>query len=72
MRAKQKVTSVRLPLELATDLEIIARVKGQPVSVLFREAAAKIVAEHKSDADFRALLKEHQEAERAAFKRLSG
>jgi predicted transcriptional regulator len=66
-----KATTVRLPNELADELDAVARVDRLPVSELVRAAIYQFVAVRRSEPDFKERLKERLEEDRQALERLA-
>lgn len=53
-----KVTTLRLPAELAAEIAVVARADGETTSSAIREAVEKHLAERGRDPDFQKKLKE--------------
>jgi Arc/MetJ-type ribon-helix-helix transcriptional regulator len=66
-----RVMSVRLPEELAAEIEAIARVERVSVSEAIRAAAYRYIACRRADKDFQKQLRKRMEEDFAAIKRLS-
>jgi metal-responsive CopG/Arc/MetJ family transcriptional regulator len=66
-----KVTSVRLPKELADELDAVARADRLPVSELVRAAVYRFIAERRAEPDFKERLKEVVEEDRKTLERLA-
>lgn len=66
-----KVTSLRLPDQMAAELAAVARADDMPVSEAVREAIEKHIAERRADADFKERLKELLEEDQKVLKRLT-
>jgi predicted DNA-binding protein len=56
MSPKTKNMLLRLPPELADQLQAVADVEERPVSEVVREAIRRLVADRRRDADFQAKL----------------
>jgi predicted DNA-binding protein len=69
--APTKVTSLRLPADLAAELSVVARADGLPVSEVVREAVGKHIATRRADEDFQARLREQMKKERELLERLA-
>jgi len=70
--APTKVTTLRLPTNLAAELSVVARADGLPVSEVVREAVGKHIATRRADEEFQARLKEQLEKDREVLERLAG
>lgn len=66
----ERVTSVRMSVELADDLALIARVDGVPMSESIRQAVAEHIAARHADPHFQDLLRARLAADRAAHRGL--
>jgi len=66
-----KATTVRLPKELADELEAVARADRLPVSELIRAAVYRFIADRRSEPDFKERLKEVVEEDRRTLERLA-
>lgn len=66
-----KVTSLRLPEQLAAELAAVARADDIPVSEAVREAIEKHIAERRADDDFQKRLKKKLEEDQKILKRLA-
>jgi len=66
-----KVTSLRLPEQLAAELAAVARADDIPVSEAVREAIEKHIAERRADEDFQKRLKKKLEEDQKILKRLA-
>ncbi|HYQ77796.1 MAG TPA: ribbon-helix-helix protein, CopG family [Solirubrobacterales bacterium] len=66
-----KVTTLRLPKELAEELNAVARADRLPVSELVRAAVYRFIAERRSEPDFKERLKEVLEEDRKTLERLA-
>lgn len=66
-----KVTTVRLPKELADELDAVARVDCLPVSELIRAAVYRFIADRRSESDFKERLMERLEEDRRTLERLA-
>jgi predicted DNA-binding protein len=69
--ANDHVTTIRLPIELADALELVARAEGKPVSEVIREAIAAHVEKRRADPEFQRRLRERIEADRRILERLA-
>lgn len=67
-----RALTVRLPVELAEDIETIARVSGRPMAEEIRIALANHVAARRADAAFAERLRQAVERNRSALERLNG
>lgn len=67
----QKVMTIRLSVDLADELEIVARVDGSPVSEVIRDAIASHIAARRADPEFQRRLRERIEADRNILRRLA-
>jgi len=65
-----KATTVRLPKELADELDAVARADRLPVSELIRAAVYRFIADRRSEPDFKERLKEVVEEDRRTLERL--
>jgi post-segregation antitoxin (ccd killing protein) len=61
--AQVRITSVRLPAELALDAELVARIERIPMSRLINEAIAAHIQQRRADPEFQARLRERIEAD---------
>lgn len=66
-----RVMSVRLPEELAAEIETIARVERVSISKAICASIYKYIAYRRTDQDFQQRLKKRMEADLALIKRLS-
>jgi metal-responsive CopG/Arc/MetJ family transcriptional regulator len=66
-----KITTLRLPKELADELDVVARVDRMPVSELVRAAVYRFIADRRSEPDFKDRLKEVVEEDRKTLERLA-
>ena len=66
-----KATTVRLPKELADELDAVARADRLPVSELIRAAVYRFIADRRSEPDFKERLKEVVEEDRRTLERLA-
>jgi metal-responsive CopG/Arc/MetJ family transcriptional regulator len=66
-----KVTTLRLPKELADELDAVARADRLPVSELVRAAVYRFIAERRAEPDFKERLKEVVEEDRKTLERLA-
>jgi hypothetical protein len=71
MTADVKVMTVRLPGDLADDLEMVARVDGVPVVEVIRAAVAAYIAARRADEAFRRRLRDRIEADEGILQRLA-
>lgn len=76
MAASEKVPrtkgiSLRLPEELAAEIEAIARVEKVPLSEAIRAAVYSYIAARRADKDFQQRLRKRMEEDRAIIERLS-
>jgi predicted transcriptional regulator len=69
---KVKAMTLRLPADKAAELEAIARADDKPVSETVREAIDKLIAERRSDKEFRARIRKMIEEDRELLERLAG
>lgn len=68
---KTRVTTVRLPEDLAADAEMVARIDGLPMSRLIDAAIAEHIKQRRADPEFRKRLKERIEADQKLLARLT-
>lgn len=66
-----KVTSLRIPEDLAEELNAVARADDVPVSEAVRAAIYRYIADRKADPQFRVRLRELLEKDREVLERLS-
>jgi hypothetical protein len=66
-----KITSLRLDEELATELKVVARAEGVPVSEAIRAALYQYIAACRADPGFQACFQKQLEEEREALERLA-
>jgi glutamate-1-semialdehyde aminotransferase len=66
-----RTTTVRLPSELAEEVEAIARVRGTSVNAVVREALLAEVSRAKADPEFMGALTEIIERDRSLLERLA-
>jgi predicted transcriptional regulator len=66
-----KVTTLRLPKELADELDVVARVDRLPVSELVRAAIYRFIADRRSEPDFKERLSQVAEEDRKTLERLA-
>jgi predicted transcriptional regulator len=71
MASDTRVFTIRIPSDVADEIDLIARVEGNPVSVVIREALAALVAARRADLEFRSRLKRRIEADREILQRLA-
>ena len=71
MASDTRVFTIRIPADIADEIDLIARVEGNPVSVVIREALAALVAARRGDLEFRSRLKRRIEADREILQRLA-
>lgn len=69
--ANEHVTTIRLPIELADALELVARTERKPVSVVIREAIVAYIAKRRADPEFQRRLRERIAADRVILERLA-
>lgn len=67
-----KATTIRLPEDLAEQLEVIARVDEMPVSEAIRTAIAAHINARRADPQFQQRLRDRLEADRRILQRLAG
>jgi len=67
----RKITTVRLPEDLAETAEVVARGKGVSVNALIVDALAAEIDRVKADADFMASLRALTERDREILDRLA-
>lgn len=70
--ALTRVTTLRLPAELAEEVEFVARIDGKPVSEFIRDAIAAHLASRRADPEFQQRLEARIKADREILKRLEG
>jgi metal-responsive CopG/Arc/MetJ family transcriptional regulator len=66
-----KVISVRMPDELAGQIDAMARAEGVSVSEAMRAAAYRYIATRKADQDFKDRLRKRLEEDAEILKRLA-
>jgi Arc/MetJ-type ribon-helix-helix transcriptional regulator len=66
-----KITTLRLPKELADELDVVARVDRLPVSELVRAAIYRLIADRRSEPDFKERLSQVAEEDRKTLERLA-
>lgn len=66
-----KITTLRLPKELADELDVVARIDRLPVSELVRAALYRFIAERRSEPDFKERLNQVAEEDRKTLERLA-
>jgi len=66
-----KVISVRMPDELAAQVEAMARAEGVSVSEAMRAAAYRYIASRRADQDFKERLRKRLEEDAEILKRLA-
>jgi Arc/MetJ-type ribon-helix-helix transcriptional regulator len=66
-----KITTLRLPKELADELDVVARVDRLPVSELVRAAIYRFIADRRSEPDFKERLNQVAEEDRKTLERLA-
>jgi predicted DNA-binding protein len=66
-----KVTSLRLPDQMAAELAAVARADDMPVSEAVREAIEKHIAERRADEGFQKRVKQVLEEDQEILKRLA-
>lgn len=68
---KSYTTTIRLPIELYEELELVAKAEDKPVSEVIREAIAAHIEARRGDAEFQARLKERIKKDQAILKKLA-
>ena len=66
-----KVISIRVPTELAGQVDAMARAEGVSVSEAMRAAAYRYIATRRADQDFKERLKKRLEEDAEILKRLA-
>lgn len=66
-----KVTSIRMPAELAAQIEAVARAEGVSISELMRAAAYRYIATRRADHDFQKRLSKRLEEDREVLELLA-
>lgn len=66
-----KQTTVRLPEELADEVEVIARVRGTSMNALIIESLAAEVARVRADKDFTSRLRDLMKRDKELLDRLA-
>jgi metal-responsive CopG/Arc/MetJ family transcriptional regulator len=66
-----KVTSIRMPAELAAQIEAVARTEGVSVSEMMRAAAYRYIATRRADHDFQERLTKRLEEDREVLEALA-
>lgn len=69
---KTRATTIRLPEDLADELELVARVDEMPVSEAVRAAIAAHIAMRRRNIAFQDRLRERVNADRRILERLAG
>lgn len=67
----KRVISLRLPEDLAANVEMVARIEGKPMSGFITDALAAQVEATRADPEFQARLKERIEADQRILDRLT-
>lgn len=67
-----RALSVRLPDDLAGEIDVIARVEGVSVSETVRAALHSFVSTRRSDEDFKERLRQRIEKDRQVLERFGG
>jgi hypothetical protein len=67
----RKVTTVRIPEELADTAEVVARARGVSVNTLILDALQAEVERVKGDQEFMAVLRSHVEHDKEILDRLA-
>jgi metal-responsive CopG/Arc/MetJ family transcriptional regulator len=70
--SETRVTTIRLPEQLARDVELVARIERLTTSEFIRMAVDAYVRQHIADPDFRQRLARRIEDERTILNRLGG
>lgn len=68
---KTRVMTIRLPEDVADELEAVARVDDMPVSGAIREAIAAHIEARRADPAFQQRLRERIQADRRILQRLA-
>lgn len=71
MATNEHVTTIRLPVDLADQLDLVARAEGKAVSVVIREAIAAYVERKRQDPEFQKRLRQRIEDDRRILERLA-
>lgn len=66
-----KITTIRIDDELKVEVDAVARADDVPASEVVRAALYRYIAEHKSDPQFQARLRELLEKDREVIERLA-
>lgn len=66
-----KVISIRMPNELAAQIDAMARAEGVSVSEAMRAAAYRYIATRRADQDFKERLRKRLEEDAEILKRLA-
>jgi metal-responsive CopG/Arc/MetJ family transcriptional regulator len=69
--SRTKVMSLRLPAELAAQIDAVARTEGVSISETMRAAAYRYVASRRADHDFQERLKKRLEEDREVLELLA-
>lgn len=64
-------TTIRLPIGLYEELELMAKAEGKPVSQVIREAIAAHIERRRADPEFQARLKERLKKDQKILKKLA-
>lgn len=68
---RTKVTSLRLPADLAEEISAVARVDGLPISELVRAALYQFITARRAEPDFKEQLRKLLEEDQEVLKRLA-
>jgi len=69
---RTKVSSLRVPEDLAIELDAVARAEGESVSEITRAALYEFIAARRSDQRFKQRLQRRLEEDRKVVERLAG
>jgi predicted transcriptional regulator len=68
---RTKVSSLRVPEDLAIELDAVARAEGESVSEITRAALYQFIAARRSDREFKERLQKRLEEDREVIERLT-
>ncbi len=68
---RQKAMTLRIDIDTAEQLEVLAQVEGTPVSEVVRAALASHIAERRADSEFQKRLRESIARNQAILERLA-
>ncbi|HXR61444.1 MAG TPA: hypothetical protein VN732_08970 [Solirubrobacterales bacterium] len=68
---KTKVSTLRVPVDLAVEVDAVARAEGESVSEITRAALYEFIAARRSDQRFKERLQRRMEEDREVVERLA-